>query len=51
MNHTYQIKKALFAIPRKKFRTIIGREVWLWTQKELNRFESTWRLAFRHKEE
>lgn len=39
MNRTYQINKASFAIPRKKFRTIIDRDVWLWTR------------AFRKKEE
>lgn len=64
MNRTYKIKKAAFALPRRKFLTLIDREVWLWKQKESkmwghntdeimkiisDRFESTWRLAFGHK--
>lgn len=32
MNRTYQTNKASFARPRKKFRTIIDRDVWLWAR-------------------
>lgn len=32
MNRTYQTNKASFALPRKKFRTIIDRDVWLWAR-------------------
>lgn len=31
MNRSYQIKKTAFALPRRKRRTIIDRDVWLWT--------------------
>ena len=40
MNRTYQIKKALFAIPRKKFRTLIDREVWQWARRFRQKEES-----------